>query len=484
MKSRLKQLLKIYKNFSLPVKASFWFVICNCIQKATQIITTPIYTRILTTSQYGEYTVFFSWVELIIILTSLDIFYSGYSVGMDKFKEDRQRYTTSMHGLCFTLTLIWMLIIIFFSKDISNFMGITELQLIVLIVYMLFYPILQFWIARKKYDYDYRKLIIVIFGMSVLTIITGAGAACIFNDKSNAVIISRVIVESIIAIIIFFINIKDLKNLYNKFYWKYALKFNIPLIPHYFSTMILNHSDRIMILNICGSTEAGIYSVAYSIAMVMTIIINAINSAIIPWLYKKLSQKIYDGISQIFVSIVLLEGVISLLLVFLAPEIVKILSTSLYIGAIYVIPPVALGIYFSGIYGLFVNIELYYEKKKLVAIGSMIAAITNIVLNSIFIKTIGYLAAGYTTCVSYFLLTVIHFIGVKRVCQLKKIDFNKLFDITKVNIMFISFIIFTIICMLFYKYTLLRYLFVILILILILIYRKKIKKIILSIIKR
>ena len=48
-----------------PVKASIWFLICSFFQKGISTITTPIFTRIMTTAEYGHYNVFMSWMNII-----------------------------------------------------------------------------------------------------------------------------------------------------------------------------------------------------------------------------------------------------------------------------------------------------------------------------------------------------------------------------------------------------------------------------------
>lgn len=81
------------------------------------------------------------------------------------------------------------------------------------------------------------------------------------------------------------------KCFFNKRYWKYALLFNVPLIPHYLANYALGQSDRIMIGKLIGSSEAAFYSVAYTISMMMMLIISAINNSFIPYLYKELDKK-------------------------------------------------------------------------------------------------------------------------------------------------------------------------------------------------
>ena len=74
------------------------------------------------------------------------------------------------------------------------------------------------------------------------------------------------------------------------------------------------------------------------------------------------------------------------------------------------------------IYSLFINIELYYEKSHYVTIGSAFASIINIVLNLIFIKKYGYIAAGYTTLVSYILLAILHYLFMNKILKKKNVN--------------------------------------------------------------
>ena len=52
-------------------------------------------------------------------------------------------------------------------------------------------------------------------------------------------------------------------------YWKYALAFNIPLLPYYLSGTIQNQGDHIMIQKMLGKSEVAIYSIAYNIGMLI-----------------------------------------------------------------------------------------------------------------------------------------------------------------------------------------------------------------------
>ena len=59
----------------------------------------------------------------------------------------------------------------------------------------------------------------------------------------------------------------------------------------------------------------------------------------------------------------------------------------------------------------------YFEEKKLLVYASVGAAAANIVLNKMFIPVFGFVAAGYTTLVSYILFAVCNCITMKHVLR-------------------------------------------------------------------
>ena len=67
----------------------------------------------------------------------------------------------------------------------------------------------------------------------------------------------------------------------------------------------------------------------------------------------------------------------------------------------------------SDLFTLFSCVEYYYKKTKLIALGTVAAAILNVVLNSLIIPRYGFQAAAYTTAFCYLCYLLIH-IGFAR----------------------------------------------------------------------
>ena len=193
--------------------------------------------------------------------------------------------------------------------------------------------------------------------------------------------------------------------------------FNLPLVPHYLSMSVLSGADRIMIRNMVAAREAGIYNLAYNISLIMTMFNTALMQTIEPWLYIKIKQKRIEDLSKVAYTTFILIAGMNVMLMALAPEVVTIFAPSTYHEAIYVIPPVAMSVYFMYAYSFFAVFEFYYEKTNLVMIATTLSAALNILLNYIFIKLFGYIAAGYTTLVCYILYAAFHYIFMRRLCN-------------------------------------------------------------------
>lgn len=456
----LNKIKKFYGDMNIATKAALWFVFCNIMQKGISTITVPLFTRLLTTSEYGTYSLYISWFNILTIVTSLNLFYGVFNNALNKIHDTRERdkYVSSMQGLTITLTIILILIYMPFQDFWSKLLGLNKLFLWLMMAELLVEPAIQFWSARQRFEYKYKTMVSVTLLKSTLNPVLGLILVIIARDeKILARIVSIVAIEVVVAGSIMILQFVRGKTFYNKENWKYALGFNIPLIPHYLSGTILNQGDRIMIQNIVGESEVGIYSVAYSIGMLVQLFTNAINNSLTPWMYENLNCKNYKNIRMNINTILLFLGGVIIGLCFFVPELVKIFGSEEYYSAIYVVPPIASSVYFIFLYNVFAIPQMYYEKQKFMPIASIIAAILNIVLNAIFIPVFGFYAAGYTTVACYTVYSIGHYCFSKKVCMEKTGSFE-LFDSKSILLISISVLGFSIVFNFLYQFGVIRYL--------------------------
>ena len=71
-KNVIANFIKKYKNLSVVAKAALWFTFATFLRKGISFITVPIFTRIMTTEQYGRYSAYMSLVNVFTILCGLE----------------------------------------------------------------------------------------------------------------------------------------------------------------------------------------------------------------------------------------------------------------------------------------------------------------------------------------------------------------------------------------------------------------------------
>ena len=147
-----------------------------------------------------------------------------------------------------------------------------------------------------------------------------------------------------------------------------------------------------------------------------------------PWIYKKIKNRQVSDIQRVAYSALILIALANLALIAVAPEAVSLFAPDNYYEAIWVIPPVAMSVFFQFSYSLFANFAFYYEKTKLIATASILGAALNIFLNYVFIPIFGYYAAGYTTLVCYMVYAVFHYCCMRIICR-KYMDNVKVYNL-------------------------------------------------------
>jgi O-antigen/teichoic acid export membrane protein len=477
-----KGFIRRYTTLPKEVKASIWFLICSVLQKGISVITVPIFTRLLSSSEYGLYNVYNSWLGIITVFVTLSLYNGVYMQGLVKYEEERSIFTSSLQGLTFTLIVIWLLIYLLFPSFWNELLNLSSAHIFLMFTMMWASAVFCFWATEQRVLLNYKKLVIVSLLVSFAKPTLSLILVCISSNKVVAWILGISIVEVVGYGWMFFKHMQEGRVFFSPKYWKYAISFSLPLIPHYLAQNILVSSDRIMIERMSGLGEAGIYSLAYSIAQLMLLFNTALIQTISPWMFRKIKNREEDQISNIAYISLAIVAAMNILLIAIAPEAVKVFAPSTYYDAIWVIPPISVSVFFMYCYSLFVNFEFYYEKTGFIATATLISAVLNLILNYFFIPQFGYKAAGYTTLFCYFVQALSHYFFMDRICKKEfagKIVFKKkpLLLITLILICASS------VFMLTYRAFILRYSFIIIIILFVYIKRKMISKALRSIIE-
>ena len=312
------------------------------------------------------------------------------------------------------------------------------------------------WALKQRVEYKYKRLTQITIFTSILKPTTGIIAIILLPDyHAEARIVSMTAVEFITYSLIF-VRFFQRGKLFHEGYWKYAFKLALPLIPHYLTRMLLNQSDRVMINAMVSTSAAGIYSLAHSLAFLMTMFNDAVLGAFSPWFFSCLKSKTVDRIENVSYGLLLLSAGVNFLIIVLAPEVIRLFAPVEYYEAIWVIPPLSVSVFLLFLYSLFADVEYYYERSDILSIASVIGGVTNIALNYIFIRKLGYLAAGYTTLFCYIFYVVLHYLFSRKLLK-EHMEGMKLYDIRKITCIALMFVCLSAVAMLSYQTLLFRF---------------------------
>ncbi|MFG6320609.1 MAG: oligosaccharide flippase family protein [Lachnospiraceae bacterium] len=390
-----------YNNIPLRIRASMWFFICSLMQKAVSVVSTAVFTRLMSTEDYGLISIYNSWSDIFMIVASLNLAVGCFNVGMTRFEGDQKHWVSSLQ----ILSVISASIFTFFFLGSYNlwcgYIGLPFETILVMGVTFFTIPALNLWTANQRFQCSYQKLIAVSMLYSVGVFISSLISVVCFDNKGIAKIYATAGITIVVGGVLLISNLKAERPVINRGYVKFATKYNLQMMPAFLATVLLNQIDRVMIDHMVGRSSVAIYSVAYNAAYMISIVSSAINATYNPWLMKRVKNDNYENTNKIGITITAFLLIVIFGFIFCAPEFVKIIASEEYYEAIYIIPAVAASTFFSLIYTLYCPIAQYYLKAKELAFVTVVSAILNVLLNYVAINKYGYIAAGYTTYICY-----------------------------------------------------------------------------------
>ena len=438
------------------MKATAAYAIASLLSQGLNFLTIPIFTRIMTTEQMGVVGTYSSWASILGTVINLSIVSGALNTAFMEFKNDRDRYLGSMVGLYSVSVILFGVIYYVFRSSFNVILTLSTQLMIVMFAGFFFNPAKELWTSRKRFEYKYVAFLIVSVLSSVLTV--GASVVAVIVAKGKGVedlatvrLTVAGIVSCLCSIPFYVYLLVKGKGPYNKKYWRYALILNTPMIIHGLSKHVLDASDRLMISSMVGKSAVGIYTVLHSVSSLSVIMWNAINASLVPYVFHSIEEKKTEKINNLSTVLLIIYGIACIFLSLIAPEIVRILATEEYYGAIYIMPPIAAGIFMTSAYSLFSTVILYYKQTKYIMYGTMGAAIVNVMLNYIFIRWFGYYAAAYTTLAAYVVLAILQYVFMKKCSDLHIYNTKKI--VTYCSIVIIGCLC----CIPLYKFTVLRY---------------------------
>lgn len=399
---------KIFSN-SL-IKNGAYYTLGTFILQGINFLTLPLYTRILTTRDFGITSLYTAWQSVVVIFLCLQTFSTIQNAKVTYEDEEYREYNSNIVVLSFISFFIFAVIIMGFSKPFSKLSGLSVNLIFLMLLHSFFTLGVTFKNTILRFDGKAEKQLFI----SMFYTIFNVGLSLFFItsvpslEKATGKILGAVVPSIILGGYFYLEIILKKKPTFKKEHFIFCLTLGLPLILHNLSHIVLTSSDRMMIEKFIGLEETGIYGFTYTIGTILSTAAGAFGSAWVPWYFERLKREKYDEIKVYSKNYLDFFTLVTVGFIFISPEIVRFMgSTDYWIGK-YFLPWIIFGCYFIFLYSFPVNYEFYVKKTNYIALGTSLSAVINLVLNYIFIPTYGSFGAALTTLASYFFLFVFH----------------------------------------------------------------------------
>lgn len=375
-----------------------------------------VFTRMLGEENYGLFSLYITWQSIVLILVGLQTQSVIGNVTIHYGVEERKRYLSSNTFMVTLVTVLLLLVMIAIRKPVENFTGFSFGILLFMILHS--YAGYGVNVVTGVWAFDMKARLN--FFVSLLLSLLNIGLSIVlinsiteYSDKYIGRIVGSALPTVVFGIACVVCLIVKGRTLYNWKYWKYSLRFSIPIVFHALSNLILSQSDRIMLQKMSSLSVVGVYSVVFTLVHLLNILMEAFNTAWVPFFYDDLKKRNYISIKEKTKNYVYLFTSLVVGFLLVAPEVLRFYAGDEFCGGERSLPFLAIGAFFVFLYSFPVNYKYYYGETKSIAIGTISAGFCNIILNYILIPKYGIFGASIATMLSYFLLWLFHYIGAR-----------------------------------------------------------------------
>lgn len=394
------------------LKRSGVYLASNILNAMVPFLLLPILTRYLAPNEYGQIAMFQTLVTGLAALTGLNV----VGAANRKYYDAGQDDLASFNGACIHILMYSSfclgLISVLFAEQISQWLNIPSLWVYLAISissanFLIQFRLGQWQIRERAFSFGLFQVsqsIFVLILSLILVISLNQGA----SGRINALLITTIIFAILSLLLLYRDSLLQLFPLRNDFL-KEALSFGVPLVPHVVGIFFLSSVDRFFINQKLGIADAGIYMLAVQLSLGMAIVFDAINKALIPWLFRSLTennpiqlQRLVKFTYCFFVVVAILGG----LSFIIGPWVIKWVAGDEYQRAGSVIGWLCLGQAFGGMYLMVTNYLFYAKKTGMLSFVTISTGVLNILLLLYLINLKGIvgvaMAFSISMCIRFF----------------------------------------------------------------------------------
>lgn len=398
---------------------SMLFALGDISSKLILFLMLPFYTNILTTDEYSISDLISTTVSLATPFFTLVIAEAVMRFTLDKDEDRNGIFSIGLYTVIIGTVLAGIISYFAFNK-ISFFKGHWS-------IFLLYFFTYNFYNLNSQFIKGQEKLkLLATAGIVNTLVLVACNILFLLKMKMgiNGYLLSTVIayiVSSAMLMIVgksykFIMPISKIK----KTQLNRMLSYSIPMIPNSAMWWINNSSDRYIVTYMVSAAANGIYSVAYKIpsvfSVIMAVFMQAWQISVVEDFGSKESTDFFNKVYEIFLQAVIL---LSAAIISFSRFLGRILYAKEFFSAWTFSIILIIGYMFHSLAGYMGTVYTSVKKTKMLFYSTAIAAVVNIVLNIALVKLFSTMGAAIATLISYFIAFIIRRVDVKKYIKIK-----------------------------------------------------------------
>lgn len=390
--------------------------------KLISFIMLPFYTMWLIPSEYGNYDLIVSYLTLLVSVITLQLEQAVFRFSLKNKKKSKDYLLTALSITTINMIILDIVAVLILNKSIFKWSFILYFD-----TYSIFVVLSEYFRGVEKLkEYSFYNIIsslLIVFFSVIMVPIFKFGAKGLMLAYGFSYVVTDIIIISKLKLFDY-----SKEYTFEKKEFKGMMKYSLPMIPNGISWWITNVSDRTLIQYFIGSYYNGIYAVACKIPTIVSLIFSIFNLSWQQTAINSLNDKDKsEYYKKIFKKLIIFLFTISWMIIAILPFAFNYILDRQYAEAIKYVPILILGAIYLSLGQFLGGILLAYNNTKAIGITTIIAAIINLIINTLFLKKYGLIIACISTMISYIIFYLRRYSLVKEIHDKKNIILLSIF---------------------------------------------------------
>ncbi len=399
------------------------YTAASILSKLIAVALLPLYTRHLGGEDYGAAEIFFGAVVSVSIVVRL-----GLIEAVLRFyyrdDEDPAKVVASTFAGLFWMATIGALVLVPLATPIGEALvpepesdlggSLTELALIAIgglwVSTLWEYMLTLFRLEERARAYFLTTLLNVLATIA-LTVVLVVG----LGEGARGLLLGSYATGAAFVLALIVVQHRRLSLRFDRALLRRLFRFGLPTMPAEASLYLLNFADRVIIAQVAGLTQAGIYSIGVKIAQAVNVLVRGFQLAWPPLAYSirndDEARRVYATVVTLFVAACafVVTGVW-----LLAPWLLRALAQPKFFAAHEVVGLIAAAVTLYALYMVMVVILGRTGRTDLNLPAAIAGLLANIALNLALVPPLGIVGAGLALIGSYLVIVALMYTFTQR----------------------------------------------------------------------